>query len=276
MRSGCCALIRSLFETLNAKRRLALGVLRSVMPRAIERDAGAHHLPVTLGATRVQLEVWGTDNAPHIFINLHENERTSVCAARALLAARHDSRLIVLRGQGHRHVVFWIGLQPYLFDPNRIFSDAGIEDTLRYHGAYSSAAHAAVARLRDTIMAALQPDRTALIVALHNNGIGRYTIDSYQPGGTLAAQAQAVHRNPDADAGDFFLVSHPSACTLLRDSGHSVVLQQPDSDDDGSLSQRFMAARPLYINAEARHGHVHEQYQMLATVLEHAAELAAA
>jgi len=268
--------MKSLLEALNAKRRLALGVLRSVMPRAIELDTGSRRLSVALGTTTVQLEFWGADNAPHIFINLHENERTSVCAARALLAARHDSQLIVLRGQGRRHVVFWIGLQPYVFDPNRIFSDAGIEGTLRYHGAYSPAAHAAVAGLRDAIMAALQPERAAMIVALHNNGVGRYAIDSYQPGGALAAHAQTVHRNPRADAGDFFLVSHSSACTLLRDSGHSVVLQQSDSDDDGSLSQRFMAARPLYINAEARHGHVHEQYLMLATVLEHAAELAAA
>lgn len=279
MRSFCRTLMGSLltlYEALNAKRRLVLGVLRSVMPRTMERDPTAQRTPVELGCTTVHIEVWGADDARHVFVNVHENERTSVCAARALLAARHDSRLVVLRGQGRRHVVFWMGARPYLFDPNRIFSDQGIEETLRYHGAYSRAAHDAVARLRDAIVAAVRPDRTELIVALHNNGIGQYTIDSYRKDGAHAAQAQEVRLCADADAGDFFLVNQPQAFHALHASGYSVVLQRPDSRDDGSMSQQFVGGHPLYINAEARHGHIAEQYQMLATVLERVDDLAVA
>ena len=268
-----------LYEALNAKRRLLLGVLRSVLPLQalpeVRRDAAMQSVPVTLGRSTVRLEIAGPHDAPQVLINLHENEQTSVRAARELLALRTHNRLIVLRGQGRRHIAFWIGWRPYLFDPNRIFSDTGIEATLRYHGAYSAAAHAAVAGLRDAILASLQPERTALIVALHNNGIGHYTIDSYRPSGTHAAQAQAVHLSAGADAGDFFLVNQSTACDALRDCGFGVVLQRRGVDDDGSLSQRFVDARPLYINVEARHGHLAEQRQMLAAVLDRAALLTA-
>lgn len=272
------SLSRTLYDAANAKRRLLLGVLRSVLAAkalADSHDTASRSVLVALGRSAVRLDISGTDDARHVFVSLHENERTSVRAARALLATRQDSRLIELCGQGRRHVVFWIGLRPYLFDPNRIFSDPGIEATLRYHGACSAAAHVAVAGLRDAIVAALQPERTTLIVALHNNGIGHYTIDSYRPGGTHASQAQAVHVGAGADAGDFFLVNQSSACEALRDSGFGVVLQRPDAADDGSLSQRFVDARPLYVNVEARHGHLAEQRQMLATVLDRAARLTA-
>ena len=273
-------LMGALYDALNAQRRLLLGVLRSLLPpeppAAIDRGAASRSVAVTLGRSTVRLELSGADDARHLFINLHENERTSVHAARGLLATRPDSRLIVLRGQGRRHIVFWIGVRPYLFDPNRIFSDTGIEATLRYHGACSPAAHAAVAGLRDALIAALQPEHSTLIVALHNNGIGHYTVDSYRPGGTHASQAQAVHLSAAADAGDFFLVNQPAACKALRDSGFGVVLQRPDADDDGSLSQRFVDPRPLYVNVEARHGHLAEQRQMLATVLDRAARLTSA
>ncbi|MDL2339462.1 MAG: hypothetical protein QFE16_16630 [Pseudomonadota bacterium] len=58
--------------------------------------------------------------------------------------ATQTAACIVLHGQGRRNVVFWIGVRLYLFDPDRIFSDQGIEDTLRFHGAYSQAAHMAM------------------------------------------------------------------------------------------------------------------------------------
>lgn len=270
----------ALYDALNAKRRLLLGVLRSVLPprpaAAIDRGAASRSVAVTLGRSTVRLELSGADDARHVFINLHENERTSVHAALALMATRPDCRLIVLRGQGRRHIVFWIGLRPYLFDPNRIFSDTGIEATLRYHGAYSPAAHAEVGGLRDALIAALQPERSTLIVALHNNGIGHYAVDSYRQGGTHASQAADVHLSAAADDGDFFLVNQPAACEALRDSGFGVVLQRRDADDDGSLSQRFVDPRPLYVNVEARHGHLAEQRQMLAMVLDRAARLTAA
>lgn len=267
------------FQALNSKRRLLQGVLLSLMPpRAdaiVDLDAGCDWLQLPLGNSALRLALHGPVGAHHAFINLHENERTSVQAAHDVLGGGTDmrGRLIILRGQRHRNVVFWIGLRPYLFDPNRIFSDAGIERTLRFHGAYSAAAHAALSGLRAGIVDQLGAERTTLVVALHNNGIGHYTIDSYLPGGPEAAEADAVHVDARADAGDFFLVTQRAAYDALCDSGFGVVLQRREVADNGSMSHHFTGTHPLYVNVEARHGHRREQGLMLAALLDRAQRL---
>lgn len=272
----------SLFDALNARRRLLLGVLRSIAPppgaAGIGDGAEVHRQPVPLGRSTVHLATLGADDARVVLVNLHENERTSVQAARALLAARagQDTRLVVLRGQGRRNIVFWIGLRPFLFDPNRIFSDRGIDATLRFHGAASTAAHAALVGLREAIAGQWRPGCTALVVALHNNGIGHYTVTSYQPGGPHAADAEAVHADSRADPGDFFLVNQRTAFDALVDSGFGVVLQRAAAADDGSMSHHVTGTRPLYINVEARHGHLHEQSRMLDVLMDRTQRLASA
>lgn len=269
------------FDAVNARRRLLQGVLFSLLPPSadaiVDRDVDCDWLHVPLGRSSVRLALRGPIGAPHVFINLHENERTSVHAAHDVLGRDTEmrARLIVLRGQRRRNVVFWIGLRPYLFDPNRIFSDRGIDDTLRFHGACSAAAHAALEGLRSAIVDRLSTRGTTLIVALHNNGIGHYTINSYLPGGTEAADAEAVHVDAQADAGDFFLVTQRVAYEALRDSGFGVVLQRRDVMDDGSMSHHFTGARPLYVNVEARHGHRREQGLMLSALLERADRITA-
>lgn len=273
--------MRTWFDAVNARRRWLQGVLLSIVASRVRADihcgADTRWLEVKLGRSIVRLAVRGTTDVRRAFINVHENEHTSVEAAREVLAARHDSgdRLIVLHGQGRRNIVFWIGLRPHLFDPNRIFSDRGIESTLRYHGAYSRAAHTALAGLRDAVVELLQPERTAMIVALHNNGIGHYTIESYLPGGSEAGDAEAVHVDGRADPGDFFLVTQQATFDALRDSGFGVVLQRRHVADDGSMSHHFAGARSAYVNVEARHGHLREQRLMLEALLDRTSRMGA-
>ncbi len=256
---------------ISAQRRLLLGTLLgalpSRLPAALRSPVGAEERVVALGSSTVRLVLQGPADAAIVFINLHENESTSVLAARDVLGPQPAQRLVELRGQGRRLVAFRIGARPFLFDPNRIFSDQGIERTLRFHGHYALDAHAAVAGLRDAIIDALQLGRSKAIIALHNNGSGSYTLNSYLPGAEFAAEAAAVHLPATADPGDFFLVTQQSAYNALADSRFGVVLQHAEPDDDGSMSTRYQGPRPLYINVEARHGHRQQQRAMLQLLL---------
>jgi hypothetical protein len=98
--------------------------------------------------------------------------------------------------------------------------------------------------------------------------VGSYSIDSYAAGGKYAGEAAATVRAPKCDAGDFFLVTQRQAFDALADVGFGVVLQRGGARDDGSLSVRLHGRRPLYVNVEARHGHLLPQRAMLNALLE--------
>lgn len=235
---------------------------RTAVPR--ERRVG-------VGDLEVRLLEEGAPGAPVVLVNVHEDESTSVQAARqAWDPQRH--RLLRLQGQGRRLLEFHLEGRRFRFDPNRIFSPAGIELTLKKYGGTSPAAQAAVARLADALVQAMVPAQglalgpARLIVALHNNRRG-YTMDSYGPKGEYAGEAAAVARQPGADAGDFFLVTQRDAFDALQRAGFNAVLQRPEPRDDGSMSVRWAGPRPRYVNVEARHDHGPAQRAMLEALL---------
>ena len=217
-------------------------------------------------------------------INLHENEATSVQAASAALAAR-SGELIALHGQGRRLVRFYIGWRPHAFDPNRIFTDAGLDRTLSRHGSSTPAARAAVRGLRDAVLGLLAPSESpehvpeaapvqpaacpeAPVVALHNTRASSYSIASYQPGAALAGDAQRWVCPQPNHSNDFFLVTDGDWFDALAAHGFNVVLQAMQATDDGSLSVWFAQQGRPYINVEAGFDRLDAQTRMLEAVLD--------
>lgn len=236
-------------------------------------------VPAPPGAGRSVVEVWLCDTPVLIeteafgvggptFVNLHENEHTSVAAARAVLATS-PGRLVRLCSRGRRNIVFWNGIRPHAFDPNRIFTDAGLRQTLSRHASLTDAAFDAVLRLRVALLAGLNGD--APVVALHNNAGGDYTIGEYGAGRHHAGDAAAVSMNARWPTEDFFVVTHAHWFEHLRDRGFNVVLQSPGAADDGSLSVWFQRSGRVYVNVEARHGRLAAQEQMLRALTDAAA-----
>lgn len=222
---------------------------------------------VMLGKTRIQLETHGSDQAEIVFVNLHENEKTSVHAVRDLIAPSLH-RIIKLHFEQQRLINFSLNGMRFTFDPNRIFSHAGIKRTLHYYGHYTPEAHEAVSRLREAILGEIRPERTRLLVALHNNAGSGYSIDDYLDRGPYASETLAVHPHPQKNSSDFFLVTQRAVFDAMKSSGFGVVLQNTNVQDDGSLSFYFRDASLVYINVEARHGHLREQRRMLEFLLE--------
>ena len=63
------------------------------------------------------------------FINLHNNEKTSLNAAKQYLN-KIGGRLINIENNGERLINFKYNGFNYIFDPNRIYSASGIDTTI--------------------------------------------------------------------------------------------------------------------------------------------------
>ena len=216
-----------------------------------------------LGDTPIELVTTDGGSPGFTFLSLHENEQTAVTAARSFVE-RRGGRLIELRQLGQRLLSFSLKQIRYRVDPNRIFTDAGIEKSLRLYGRFSAPAHDAVVRFRNEILANILGDHPRLIVAVHNNADGGLsTTESYRQGGPLQREAARMASNPKLNAHDFFLVSDAFLFQRFQAAGFNVVLQSLTPADDGSLSVYCQQRRIPYANVEAEQGHLEEQSRML-------------
>src|SRR5690606_26443427 len=127
-----------------------------------------------LGDTKVEIVTTRYGSNGYTLIALHENESTSIQAARQVLS-RTGGILLELRHGGGREVSFTLEEKRYSFDPNRIFTDGGLVRTLK--GGAEPAAIAAVKGLRNELLKHLDG---RVVVALHNNTNGSYSLASYQ------------------------------------------------------------------------------------------------
>ncbi len=209
-----------------------------------------------------------------LYLNLHEDERTGVEAARQAGVA---GRVCRLAHGGGRNVTFGMGGRDWRFDPNRMFTRRGAIQTLANLNGLDTLAvekeHAAaldsVRAVAAYVLAASGLARARAVVALHNNTDDQYSAQSYTAGGIYARDAAAVHLAPGEDADDFFFVTARALYEKLAAAGYNVVLQHPETvTDDGSLSVYCARQGIGYVNVEAEHGHAEKQRDMLRVLAE--------
>jgi uncharacterized protein YaiI (UPF0178 family) len=199
------------------------------------------------------------------FINVHENESTSVEAAGSLL---NDigGKMMVLKHNKSRYISFYIGNKKYIIDPNRIFTKKGIDATLKNLGPHSAEAANEVAAFAQHILTNFV-DGKSLVVALHNNTDENYSIASYLKGGDEARNAADVFINAAMDKDDFIVTTDSSLFRRIKERNINVVLQDNKrAVDDGSLSIYAARKNIPYLNIEAQSGHLKEQIQMLEAI----------
>lgn len=213
-----------------------------------------------IGDTTVNIVVSGSGG--WTMVALHENESTSVRAAKAVMA-KTGGRLVELKHTGGRFVHFSLKGKKYKIDPNRMFTPAGIEISLK---PYSTEGHQAVKGLATELLKYI---RGRAIVSLHNNtNGGDLHINSYKRGGKYARDASDVHINPAHDSDDFFFVTNRSLFGLMKAANYNVALQSAGVTDDGSLSVYMARKGVVYVNVEAESGHGDVQKRMLVDVLQ--------
>ena len=219
-------------------------------------------VPFEIGDAVVTAEVFQHGKLVPTMLNVHDNENTSVAAGNVIIQLS-GGRLIRLAHGDRRLVTFNLNGQRYAFDPNRIFSDAGIRDTLDRQSLYSEAAHRAIKKFATQYLARFALERERVIIALHNNGEG-FSIRIYQPGGEHANAAAAVHVSGQRSPHDFFYVTDSRFFDYLKQRDFNVVLQDNAAiPDDGSLSIFFARKKIPYLNIEAGMEHLNEQIEMV-------------
>lgn len=217
-----------------------------------------------IGDTSVSVEKYeyGKFKAGITFINMHENELTSVKAAKAVLSHNKSGRLLRFVSKGKRLVTFKLRGRRYRIDPNRIFTDKGIKKTLRTHGKYSRAAHRAVRTFVDKFLKKYKLRKSVTIISLHNNtDRGSLTIRRLK---RRVKRGDLAYINKKEDGDDFFYVTNPWFYYFLGQHGFNAYFKDLGRvKDDGSLSVFCKKNIIPYINIEAQHGHLRQQVAML-------------
>ena len=138
-----------------------------------------------------------------VMLNLHDDERTSVEAAKLVLE-KSGGYLVRIENDSQRLVSFTVQGKVVKFDPNRMFSVQGIRSTLEKHNrSYNPNVIPLIQRFAGFVIENI-PGKPGTLIALHNNDTGRLTIHSYARGGDLAKEVAAIASSREAHADDFF------------------------------------------------------------------------
>jgi hypothetical protein len=225
-------------------------------------------LQYKLGDRIIKLVVSKTSNRlpKFVYFNMHDDENTSVEATKEILK-KYGGTLLELQNEGKRLVNFPLKNQQFTFDPNRIFTETGVEKTLKNYGEYSIEAAKETNKFATNIKGFLKNFR--MIIAVHNNTNEKYTIKSYEKDGEYGKDVKLVNINAANDIDDFFFVTEHGFFDFLKKKNQNAAFQDNENvTDDGSLSVYCGKNKIFYINVESEHGHLKEQTKMLESLQE--------
>lgn len=234
---------------------------RAQVPRYTGKEKAFTHL---LGDKKVIIRTisYGA-NTRIVLINLHHNENTSLEAARKVLEQK-GGLLINIENDNERFIEFSQQGEVFRFDPNRIFTEAGIKQNLELKNERSTAVSVKAIKKFARFIRSRIPASATTVIALHNNDDGNLSVASYLPGGDYAREASSVHMQKQHDQDNFFLTTDARLYQQLSRAGYNVVLQHNSrATDDGSLSVYYGRRRKSYVNVEAEIGKLEEQQRML-------------
>ncbi len=262
-----------MFKLVGLQALLLLGTVSVAQPEILFAASGNTRLIAkekiyyhTLGSTPVAVQVatYG-DRRNIVMLNLHDDEVTSVIAARNVLQST-GGILVTINNNYERLVSFTLKGKTWKFDPNRMFSRDGIiSDLLKHNQQSNLSAVKAIEGFAKFLMGKVP--KTSTLIALHNNDQHNFSVISYKDNEKYSKSVQALHTNDDHDADNFFLTTDKKLYQSLRAAGYNVILQHKRPADDGSLSVYFGRKNKSYVNVEAETGRVKEQEEMIVRIV---------
>ncbi|MDP4263361.1 MAG: hypothetical protein Q8941_12615 [Bacteroidota bacterium] len=223
-----------------------------------------------LGERVLQLKTFQYGNTKDlVYINLHDDEMTSVNGAKKLLE-KYGGFLIKIENYRVRNIKFKLEDKNYAFDPNRMFSRQGIIQSLILHGRISDKAVEEVEKFANRVLQ-LIPGGPSCIVALHNNSNGSYSINSYLPGNLREKDAKQLYKNTEQDPDDIFLTTDSVLYKQLAEEKkfNTILQDNANAKKDGSLSIYCGEKNIRYINCETEHGKQEQYDEMIASAFDH-------
>lgn len=219
-----------------------------------------------LGSTQVSVQVSVFGNRKNVvMLNLHDDEITSVEAARNVLK-QSGGVLVNINNNYERLITFQFRGKSYVFDPNRMFTRIGImADLVKQNNTCNLAAAKAIEGFAKFLLSKIP--KTSTLIALHNNDQNNFSIGSYLVNEDHKKDVQAIFTNDTHDQDNFYLTTDRKLYNTLRGSGYNVILQHKKAADDGSLSVYYGRRNKSYVNIEAEIGQVKQQEQMIGRVV---------
>ncbi len=222
-----------------------------------------------LGETQLPIRVAQYGNVRDVvYINLHDDEQSSVEAARSLLKTE-GGLLIKFENNHNRNIRFRLKGKYYTFDPNRMFSREGITQTLTHFRRISPDAIKEIEKLAQRILQFI-PENPSCVIALHNNTEGRFGVNSYLSGEPISINAKKVFENPEQDPDDIFFTTDSILYQRLsRQKFNTIWQDNENARRDGSLSVYCGERNIRYVNCETQHGKTSQYFEMLLALTPH-------
>lgn len=249
---------------------------------------------ILLGKDTVYLRIYSKPGKNIVYAHVHENETASLEAGLKMIE-KYGGKLVTLEhsfdGTKNRNVRFTYRKTKYQFDPNRIYTadDKVLKASITVvegTGKVDYVILKMVKRLAKQIWTELND--YPLIIALHNNKNTpaectnmwffwnrlepeSYNITSYVKKNDQSSDSNKscaeIYINPAVNNSEFFIVTQKEDFDMFVRKKYSVVLQNANPVDDGSMSVFATGFGKRYINSEAKQGRVVEQEAMLELLL---------
>lgn len=216
---------------------------------------------LAFGFDTIRIERIRYSLAPWVWLNLHENEYISVLAADSQLRQQPAGIRIRLLQCRERYLMFQEKGVVYQADPNRIFTDAGLEENLKLLNPQGvpPLIRSRIRRLRTVLIQMI--GRPRLLIALHNN-----TPDNYSVLGYVKNPHYRTRLAPGADPDDFVLTTSPQWYHRLIKVPLNLSLEKNTAPNDGSFSVYARLRKLPYLNIEAEETHLDAQLYLIKQV----------
>jgi hypothetical protein len=237
-------------------------ILLFFLPLSVDRSLPIdEEKTINLGSKSCKLILKGKLENNAIFLSLHDDENTSVIAFNEVSQSIDNPVLIELQQSGSRFIKYGYNGLDYLIDPNRIFTEIGINNTLKKNNKTVPAElKVALKKVSIQLIDLILPkDKKKYIVAIHNNSNDNYSAKSY----VGSNDAEKIYMNPSEDPDDFFFVTNLQDFEFFKTKKRNVILQSLKALDDGSFSIYCARINQPYINIEAQEGHKETQKLMI-------------
>ena len=232
-------------------------------PSPLKPQVALSRLIIVDKPIQVNLEQYG-ESSPWTFIHLHDSEPSSLTAARQILPFT-GGQLIKIVNKGKRHLSFTYRKRSWNIDPNRIFSDTGIQLNLQelQRGSIDPKMVNSIRTFGSNLLD-LIPQKTDCIISLHNNTDGFFSIHDYMPGGIRAGDARKVFKDTLQDPDDIVITTDSLIYVHMAAACYNTIWQDAKTvRQDGSLSVYCGLRNIRYVNIETQHGQVDQYVRML-------------
>ena len=216
---------------------------------------------LALGSKWCTLNYSNSSHEIAVFLSIHDNENTAVDAFNAIIDQCPEFSLLELNQNGDRLIRFGYNGKSYAIDPNRIFSEVGLINSLKkYNNTYPEQVQSGYSQFASDLLNKIIPkSKNTYLIAVHNNNENNFSINTFKDN----AEAEEVFVNPSNDIDDFFYVTLKQDYDYFKSKKYNVILQEVNIPDDGSLSVYCQKNNIPYINIEAQDGHLEIQKKMI-------------